>query len=280
MRIRSLNSVLVAALLILSASVCPVLSAEHKQTQSSQDANRAEAERLWELAIAAKGGRERLHAANNLQISINEKVWYGLKRVSYIREALYVFPGKFWEWNDQQKTVFGLSIRMYNHDRDIDLWYTDHGKGARVARPIDLVHGKAGLIPIYDAQLRYFMETRWVKPIPINVHEEKLDGKTVDIVQTIVKGYPTKDGTDEQRVGFAFDRKTHLPIKIIYYRVVQGKEHSGGLPLSDYVDVDGNQMPSKILDLKSSFKVNVDYDEQIFVREPSVEGGIKQWEKK
>ena len=168
----------------------------------------------------------------------------------------------------------------HNHDRDIDLWYMDHGKGARVARPVDQVHGKAGLIPLYDAQLRYFMETCWVKPIPINAHEEKLDGKTVDIVQTIVKGYPTKDGTDEQRVGFALDRKTHLPIKIIYYRVVQGTEHSGGLPLSDYVDVDGIQMPSKTLDLKSSFQINVDYDEQIFVREPSVEGGIKQWEKK
>ncbi|HEX5964827.1 MAG TPA: hypothetical protein VFY51_02810, partial [Pyrinomonadaceae bacterium] len=218
MKFRSLlNTVLVTTLLMLSASVCPVLSAEHIQTQSSEDANRQEAERLWELAIAAKGGRERLHAARNLQISTREKVWYGLRRVSYIREALYVFPGKHWEWNDQRKTVFGLSIRMYNQDRDINLWYMDHGKGARVVRPVDQVHGKAGLIPLYDAQLRYFMETKWVKPIPISTHEEKLDGKTVDIVQTIVKGYPTRDGTDEQAVGFALDRKTHLPIRIIYH---------------------------------------------------------------
>lgn len=89
-----------------------------------------------------------------------------------------------------------------------------------------------------------------------------------------------KDGTDEQRVGFALDRKTHLPTRIIYYRVMKGKEHSGGLPLKDYVNVDGIQMPSKILDLRSSFQINVDYDEQVFVRDPNVEGGIKQWLKK
>jgi len=281
MKIRSLlNLVLVTALLMLSGLIWPVLAAEHIQTQGSRDANRQEAERLWELAIAAKGGRERLHAAGTLQISIREKVWYGLRRVSYIQEALYVFPGKYWEWNDQRKSVFGLSIRMYNHDRDINLWYTDHGKGAHAARPVDLVHGKAGLIPLYDVQLRYFMETKWVRPIPISVQQEKLDGKSVDIVQTIVKGYPTKDGTDEQRVGFALDRKTRLPTRIIYYRVIQGKEHSGGLPLTDYVDVDGIQMPSKILDLRSSFQINVDYDEQVFIRKPNVEGGIKQWSKK
>jgi len=281
MKIRSLlNLVLVAAVVMLSGIVWPVLPAEHVRTQSSEDdANRQEAERLWELAIAAKGGRERLQAVSNLQISIREKVWYGLRRVSYIREALYVFPGKHWEWTDQRKSVFGLSIIMYNHDRDINLWYIDHGKGAHVGRPVDLVNGKAGLIPLYDVQLRYFMETKWVRPIPISVQQEKLDGKLVDIVQTIVKGYPTKDGTDEQRVSFALDRKTHLPTRINYYRFTLGKESGGGLPLSDYVDVDGIKMPSKILDFRSSFKINVDYDEQIFIRDPSAEGGINQWKK-
>jgi len=56
MKIRSLlNLVLVTALLMLSGLIWPVLAAEHIQTQGSRDANRQEAERLWELAIAAKG---------------------------------------------------------------------------------------------------------------------------------------------------------------------------------------------------------------------------------
>ena len=274
-----MTMVLTVAFFIL-ASLGPTGSSQTVKTEPGLQDNRQEAERLWELAIAAKGGRERLQAVNNLQISIREKVWFGLRRVSYIGEALYVFPGRYWEWNDQRKTVFGFSMRMYNRDRDIELWYTDHGKGGHVARPIDLVHGKAGLIPLYDVQLRYFMETKWVKPIPISVEQAKLDGKSVDIVQTIVKGYPTKDGTDEQRVGFALDRKTHLPLKVIYYAVLSGKEHSGGIALSDYVDVGGIQLPSKIYGLRSSYQINVDYDEQIFTRDPNPEAGIKQWVKK
>ena len=107
-----------------------------------------------------------MYAVSNLQISIREKVWYKLRRVPYIEEDLYVFPSKYWEWNDQRKSIFGFSIRVYNQDRDIDLWYTDHGRGGEVGRPVDLVHGKADLITLYDIQLRYLMETKWVRPIP------------------------------------------------------------------------------------------------------------------
>ncbi len=264
-----------------SGVVRPVLSAEYIPTQSSEDANRQEAERLWELAIAAKGGRERLHAVRNLQISIRDKYWFGLRRLTYLQEALYVFPGKTWEWTDQRGTVLGFRLMMYNQDRDIALWYLDDddGKNARIARPVEGFKGSRG-IHLYEVQLKYFMETKWVKPIPMSVQQEKLDGKSVDIVQTIVKGFPTKDGTNEQRVGFALDRKTHLPTRVIYYRVVKGEEREGKVSLSDYVDVDGLQVPSKIHYLKSSIQINVDYDEQIFVRDPSVEGGIKQWAKK
>lgn len=266
--------------LLMLSRLGPTGLPENLQTASPLPDNRKEAERLWELAIAARGGRERLYAVDNLQISIREKVWYGLRRVPYIEEALYVFPGKYWEWNDQRKTILGLSIRMYNQDRDIHLWYSDHGKGGHVGRPFDMVHGKAALIRLYDVQLGYLMETKWVKPIPVSVETAKLDGKSVDIVQTIVKGYPIKDGKDEERIGFALDRKTHLPVKVIHYGHANGKEYSTGPPLSDYVDVAGIQIPSNVYGLRSSYQINVDYDEQIFIRDPNVEAGIKQWSKK
>ena len=268
------TALMVVVLLITSISASA-------QTATTVDDNRKEAERLWELAIAAKGGRERLRAVNNLQISIREKVWYGLKRISYIAEDLYVFPGKYWQWNDQRGSVFGLGIQMYNQDRDINLWYTDRGDGGHLGRPTDLVHGKAPLIRLYDVQLRYLMETKWVKPIPVSVQDAKVDGKSVRLVQTIVKGYPTKDKTDEIRIGFALDQKTHLPVEIIYYhRAVSGREFTGKVRLSDYVDVSGIKMPSKVNGLRSSHQINVDHDEQIFVREPNVGAGIQQWKKK
>ena len=248
--------------------------------ESSLHDNRQEAERLWELAIAAKGGRERLYSVNNLQISIREKVWYKWRRVPYIEEDLYVFPNKYWEWNDQKETIFGFNLRTYNGDREIHLWYTDHGKVAHIGRPAEDVYGNGALIRLYDVQLRYFMETKWVKPIPISVQQAKVDGKSVDIVQTIVKGYPTRDGTNEERIAFALDHKTHLPLRVMHYTVTVGEEYVGEIPLSDYVDVAGIQMPSKVYGLRSTYQINVDYDEEIFNREPNVEAGIKQWSKK
>jgi len=274
-QMRMKTPLMVAVLLLTSISASA-------QTITTVEDNKQEAERLWELAITAKGGRERLHTVNNLQISTREKVWYGLKRISYIAEDLYVFPGKYWQWNDQRGSVFGLSIQMYNQERDIDLWYTDRGDGSgHLARPTDLVHGKAPLIRLYDVQLRYLMETKWVKPLPVSVQDAKVDGKSVRLVQTIVKGYPTKDKTDEIRIGFALDQKTYLPVEIVYYHTaLSGREFTGKVRLSDYVDVGGIKMPSKVNGLKSSLQINVEYDEQIFVREPNVGAGIQQWKKK
>jgi len=263
-----MRAVLVVALL-LAGNILPTgVRATKMPSASLVQANRNEAEHLWELAIAAKGGRERLYAVSNLQISIREKVWYKLRRVPYIEEDLYVFPSKYWEWNDQRKSIFGFSIRVYNQDRDIDLWYTDHGRGGEVGRPVDLVHGKADLITLYDIQLRYLMETKWVRPIPLSVERAKLGGHSVDIVQTVVKGYPTKDGKDEKTIAFALDRQTHLPLQV------------DTVPLADYTQVGGIEIPSKVYGLRSQCKINVDYNEQIFLGEPNVEGGIEQWKKK
>jgi len=270
---------LMAALLLIS-SICPTGFSENKEPATCLYDNRQEAERLWELAIVAKGGRERLYNVKNLQISIREKVWYHLRRVPFIEEDLYVLPGKSWEWNDQRKTIFGFSLKVSDYDQRLSRWYTDQGKGGTIGTPVDWVRGKASLVTLYDIQLRYFMETKWVKPIPVSVQQGKVGRKSVDVVQTIVKGYPTKDGTDEERIAFALDQKTHLPLQVIYYTITFGKEYSGAVSLSDYVDVDGIQMPSKVYGLQSTYQINVDYDGQIFVGEPNVKAGIQQWMKK
>lgn len=244
------------------------------------ESNRQEAERLWELAIAAKGGRERLQTVNNLQISTREKVWYGLRRLPFIWEALYVFPNKSWEWHDERKTIFGFDIKVYNQDRNIYYTYVDHGKGGALATPMGTMNGKDGLGTLYDMQLRYFMETKWVKPVPVRVEKGKVGRHSVDIVHANVKGYPTKDGKDEVTLGFALDRKTHLLRKIIYYTTSFGKEYSGGLELADYTEINGIQIPLKVDGLKSNCQINVDYNEQIFEQQPNVEAGIEAWKRK
>src|ERR1044071_4698879 len=145
--------VLMVALLMIG-NICPAAFSQDSKTTSPDD-NRQEAERLWELAIAAKGGRDRLYGVKNLQLSIREKVRYLIRRLSFIEEDLYVFPGKSWEWNDQRPAIFGFSLRIYNEDQDINFWYTDHGKGGGLGTVFDYVNGKGGLVSLYDIQLRY-----------------------------------------------------------------------------------------------------------------------------
>jgi hypothetical protein len=258
-----------------SATVPSVLG-KHQSPEGMQ----ARARELWEQAIVAKGGRERLYAENNLQVSIRDSVWQRDKRAPYIEEDLYVFPNKSWEWNDQRETMFGFSLRVFNGDRNLHLWYSDHGKGISVGTPADYVGGRSGLVRLYDIQLRYLMETRWVKPIPIRVEKGKIGGQPVDIVQTLVKGYPTRDGDDKEKIGFALDPQTHLPLQVIYYTVTSDKEYSGGVPLSDYAEVAGIKMPSKVSGLRSNYQINVDYDRRIFEQPPNVVAGIEQWKTK
>ena len=67
------------ALLLVGSLFQTGVTASKRSPMSSLNDNRQEAERLWEFAIAAKGGRDRLYAVRNFQISISEKVWYKLK---------------------------------------------------------------------------------------------------------------------------------------------------------------------------------------------------------
>src|SRR5688572_9468214 len=84
---RRLTSLLVGlfiTLLVLSQSSVHASQADGLPA----DANRAEAERVWELMIKAKGGRERLHAVNNVQMSEHLKYLWGFRILTIDYEGL------------------------------------------------------------------------------------------------------------------------------------------------------------------------------------------------
>jgi len=56
------------------------------------------AKELWEMAIAAKGGREKLHQVGNLVFAGE-----GGTLVHF-----WVFPDKYFSWVDTRPSVFGL----------------------------------------------------------------------------------------------------------------------------------------------------------------------------
>ena len=263
-------------ILLASSGFITAHASTYRTLSVAQESNRQKAEQLWEMAIAAKGGRERLLSINNLQLSIREKQWWNLKRVPLVEEALYVFPEKSWVWKDQRGTIFGFSIWLRNYEQNIRLAYSDRGDGKGGSVNPIMEGGRGGRSSFIDTQLNYLMETRWVKPIPISVESGKVGWHKVDIVQTTIKSYPK----GEERVAFALDRKSHLPRQVIYYAITFGKEYSGKVSLSDYVEIDGIQMPMKVRGIKTRYQFNVEYDERVFEQAPSFEAGIEAWKKR
>src|SRR5262249_32707643 len=116
-------------------------------------------------------------------------------------------------------------------------------------------------------------ESKWLKPTIVKASNGRIGPRSVDIVQTIVEG---------ERVDFAFDRETHLLVRISYYDVVKGKTYINIQSFSDYVDIAGVKVPQTVeydngSKYKAAFQFNVDYDENIFIKPPPIEAGPEAW---
>lgn len=96
--------------------------------EAQPDTDRQSAERLWEAAISAKGGREPLRAVKNM-VRADEFKYQHLsvfRRPIVYDEYLMQFPDKVWHWSDQRSTVFGLRVHLYDLSNDISyLSYPD-----------------------------------------------------------------------------------------------------------------------------------------------------------
>jgi len=78
--------------------------------QPKTDASVERAKQLWELAIAAKGGREKLYQVKSLAITDS--------RSGYPQVDLYVFPDKFFSWSDVRPTVFSFHASVINFEKN------------------------------------------------------------------------------------------------------------------------------------------------------------------
>src|SRR6266567_7066100 len=62
--------------------------------------------RIWEEAIAAKRGRERLYSVRNLVVrSRGEYLTQKMKKNEVRMEEIYVLPSKLWSWSDYRPDV-------------------------------------------------------------------------------------------------------------------------------------------------------------------------------
>ena len=229
------------------------------------------AETIWERGIAGKGGREALFGVRSFAISARGD--YGsrkLKKNEVRQEVLYVLPDKFWSWSDYRPDVFGLRVTMYNYETSTKYVISD---GEPVGQLEPLNEKDRRNTDVLWALLPFFPETKWLKPVLVGVTVGKVGQQTVDIVETSVKG---------RRVDFAFDRKTHLPIRVSYYSSGRNKTYITPIDLADYVEVGGIKLPQTLkyddgTDNKQIYQLNVDYNEEIFIKPTRIEAGPQAW---
>src|SRR5689334_13534117 len=127
---------------------------------SLPDKEKTEAERVWEQAMVAKGGRARLYAVRNMVISTRKDAVGLVEKHPVRREELLVFPNKYWFWDDYRPDVFGLRVSMYNYDTRM-FYVVSDGEPYHTAEPIK---GKEKNNALRNDQLSFLLETKLLKP--------------------------------------------------------------------------------------------------------------------
>lgn len=231
-------------------------------TADPQRKTQQEAAKLWEHAIEAKGGRERLYSIYNMVISGQQDYITSKGRKNRVRrEALYVFPKKYWFYDDYEPDVFGIGMHMYNFDTGMQYVGAPGDPQTRL-EPINKTTKRTRLD---GGPITLLLETKWMKPVPLKATTERIGLKKVDVVQTDINGV---------RVDFALDRKTHLAIEVRFYDAVNNKTYIDVQRFSDYTDVNGIKVPRTVKPSdgtvdKFVVQFNVKYNEDIFTKPPT-----------
>jgi hypothetical protein len=245
-------------------------------TSGQHDQVQADPRTLWEQAIAAKGGRDKLYSVENMLISKTGAYPNALgKSNSFRTVTLNLFQHGFWGWYDYGADVFGRTVETYNFDAGIRYYSNsdDPPPKPRAILPYETAQSRTyGL-------LSYLMETKWLKPILIRSAVGREGGDLVDIVYTKLLDRAEGFETEEVPIDFALDRRTHLPVRVTFYSKL-GKpsvvEH-----LSDYTEVNGIKVPSvnKIDGRVDTIKIqfNIPYDKDILNKPPLLSAGSEAW---
>jgi hypothetical protein len=224
----------------------------------SRGDTRAEAERLWELAVAAKGGRERLHAVTSFMLN------RGPRR--HPLTDLYVFPGKFWRW-DAAPAPLGLSVQMMNAERGSA--YSAYPNDPKSPRSPGDAFRRGCEHFVTEAQVYFLLETRWHRPVPVSASEGEARGRRADVVRVLV---------GDTHADYFLDPKTHLPLKVVFPARDGARRY---FEAKDYAEVGGLMLPSKVSYggrfSPYTYAVNPDYDPAVFERPPTVEAGAEAW---
>ena len=239
----------------------------------------APAAALWEQAIAAKGGRARLHEVRSLAILETTRFRRPVRGIAERRVDMIVteLPDKWWEFLDYRPGAMGHSVHVVD-TRTGSGWSTI---GGNTPRPL-LRPDTHAAFRLRELQCVYLMETRWVQPIPLRATRVKRGFKMLDRVETRV---------DDDVVIYDLDPRSHLPIHIeVAHRITAtaprpSVRRTGVLKYSyeidSYQEVAGLRVPARLKRgadrSEARVEVNPDYKRSIFIEPPSPDADINSW---
>ncbi len=235
------------------------------------------AEGLWELAIAAKGGREALSKITSIADLGNQ---------NGTSSELVVMPDRYFYWWDTRPSPYGIISRLYNLE-------TGFGCKSATNHPPQVykdIRGELRLpkdprqnsLEFLGLQFDFLMETRWLHPKPLTATKVQIEGKRLDRVDVLIEGYGTP-----VRYAVFLDEKTHLPMRLALCRDVNTDEimeNGRMIDFRKYIPIKGIMIPTEVSIDKKKWRpkyieLNVDYDPQFFDRVPDYNKNGLQWRK-
>lgn len=231
---------------LIACLITAIVSAINTTTlnaHQTEELNKQRAVALWQEAIRAKGGHDRLQSIQNLLISSRLDVRdrssrpdVGDGRNLTQTERLYVMPGRAWIYTFTPQLGISLDATVIDIERNFCM--------VTLAPVPRYVPGVSPCIPstpikfLIQDPVIYLMESKWVRPVPSGMRTE---GK-LDVIETKV---------GQLRVDFYLDRKSRLPIRLVtdWFGGIAQATDRGGLvtvELEDYVEIDGIWMPRRV----------------------------------
>ena len=281
----------------------------------AQNENVVKAKELWEKVIAAKGGREHLYSVQNLVVSSNSSSPYDKKEFRNSRYVdFYIMPDKWWGWIDE-RPGFPLEVRQYDFGQQIGYEVNEGQNGGGIIESRNNSEfGKqseyklfdSGLVCIirpeksqdiakrnievmkdsshfnnnvktkfFENQLLYLMETKWFQPKIETLRVEKLNSSKVDVIEV---------SFGKEKIEYFIDNKTNLPNRIKFKTWFDETKsyYEDSYHLENYSEVEGVMFPQivrrgKKTDTKTTYLVNVKYNEKLFDKPPNIKLGLDAW---
>jgi hypothetical protein len=265
-RFTKVRVLLTSVLFICLAGFSLIQAARGQDAKAESD--KAKARELWEMAIKAKGGREKLLQVKCLYLvseDRNEPLHY-----------FFVFPDLEFTYG-YVRARERTSITIYNGKLGVNWWRVDDFPTVfRKSNKDD-----AAWMRFRQIQLLLFSGS--AEPTPISARKKRDGFKKVDVVQTDWDGW---------RIDYYLDPKSHLPVKVAYSAspIKEPLEVDEEVELQDYEEISGVMLPRKLKvshttysakwEEKLRFEINPDYNPQIFENEPTPKMGPEAWRPK